>query len=443
MNAQKVPKLAVFPPSAAVSEQGRLAIGGCDTTELARQYGTPLYVFDETALRQKCQEFKSEFSRRYPDSRIVYASKAFLNRAMARLVKDEGLSLDVVSGGELSIAMSVAFPPSRIYFHGNNKTPDELEQALDFHIGRIVVDNLHELGLLNDMAGRHGLRQDILFRVTPGIDAHTHAHTTTGILDSKFGFPVSTGQAEEAVKRARSLPNVRLVGLHFHLGSPIYETEIYALGVDTVLRFAAHLRKKLDWEPAEFSAGGGFAVQYTLDKPAPPVADYAETICRKLAYTAQSLGMKAPHLTVEPGRCIVARAGVALYTVGAVKDIPGVRRFVCVNGGMGDNIRPAIYGSKYEALIASRALAMETDTVTIAGKYCESGDLLVKDTALAAAEAGDILAIPVSGAYCIPMSSNYNSIPRPAVVFVRDGKPRLVRRRETYDDLIRLDNGKA
>ncbi|MEW6141961.1 MAG: diaminopimelate decarboxylase [Chloroflexota bacterium] len=438
-----IPKLVVFPPSAEVDRQGHLIIGGCDTVDLARRYGTPLYVFDEAALRQNCQEFKAEFSRRYPDSQVIYASKAFLNRALARLLKEEGLGLDVVSGGELSIAVSILFPPSRVYFHGNNKTRDELELALDWHIGRIVVDNFHELGLLNELAGKHSIKQDILFRVTPGVDAHTHQHTTTGILDSKFGFPVSTGQAEEAIRRALAAPNLNPAGLHFHLGSPIHETGVYEMGIEAVFKFAAAVKKKLGWEPHEFSAGGGFAVQYTLDKPAPSTGDYAEAICRRLADMTGTLGLKPPRLVVEPGRSIVARAGIALYTVGAVKDIPGVRRYVCVDGGMGDNIRPALYGARYEALMASKALAMETDTVTIAGKYCESGDILVRDTPLAMAEAGDILAIPVSGAYCIPMSSNYNSIPRPAIVFVKDGKARVVRRRETYDDLLRLDNGKA
>lgn len=438
-----IPKLAVFPPSAEVDRQGHLIIGGCDTVDLARRYGTPLYVFDEAALRQKCQEFKAEFSRRYPDSQVIYASKAFLNRALARLIKEEGLGLDVVSGGELSCAVSVLFPPSRVYFHGNNKTGDELELALDWHIGRIVVDNFHELGLLNELAGKRSIKQDILFRVTPGVDAHTHQHTTTGVLDSKFGFPLSSGQAEEAIRRALAAPNLNPIGLHFHLGSPIYEPGVYQLGVETVLRFAAAVKKKLGWEPHEFSAGGGFAVQYTLDRPAPSIGDYAEVICRKLADMTGALGLKPPRLVVEPGRSVVARAGTAIYTVGAVKDIPGVRRYVCVDGGMGDNIRPALYDARYEALMASKALAMETDTVTIAGKYCESGDILVRDAQLAVAEAGDILAVPVCGAYCIPMSSNYNSIPRPAIVFVKDGKARVVRRRETYDDLLRLDNGKA
>ncbi|MCX8125707.1 MAG: diaminopimelate decarboxylase [Dehalococcoidia bacterium] len=439
----EIPKLAVFPPSAEVNRDGHLVIAGCDTVDLARRHGTPLYVFDEPALRQKCQEFKAEFSRRYPDSRVIYASKAFLNRAMARLVKEEGLGLDVVSGGELHTAVSVYFPPSRVYFHGNNKARDELEMALDWHVGRVVVDNMHELGLLNELAGKHGIKQDILFRVTPGVDAHTHQHTTTGTVDSKFGFPIATGQAEEALRRGLATANLNPIGLHFHLGSPIYETSVYELGIEITLRFAAAMKKKLGWEPTELSAGGGFAVQYTLDRPAPATGDYAEAICRKLAVTAGALGLKLPRLIVEPGRAIVARAGVALYTVGAVKDIPGIRRYVCVDGGMGDNIRPAIYGARYEALVASKALAMETDTVTIAGKYCESGDILVRDTPLAPVEAGDILAIPVSGAYCIPMSSNYNGIPRPAIVFVKNGNARLVRRRETYDDLLRLDNGRA
>ena len=432
-------KLSLFPLTKKVDSNGHLLIGGCDCVELSKKFGTPLYVFDEDTLRSRCREFKTEFTRRYSDTIIIYASKAFLNLAVANILKEEGLGLDVVSGGELSIAQSVDFPKEKVYFHGNNKTADELKLALDWGIGRIVVDNLHELELLNSLAGKKGDRQNILLRLNPGVDPHTHRHTTTGILDSKFGFPLANGQAETAVSRALAASNLNLIGLHFHLGSPIPDTSPYQAAIRLVFNFAREMKARHDFQLEEFSPGGGFAVRYTADQQTPSIADYAEAITARMIGLVNELGLTRPKLIIEPGRAVVAQAGVALYTVGSIKEIPGVRTYVCVDGGMGDNIRPSLYEARYEVLVANKAGDDESTKVTIAGKYCESGDILARDVSLTSVSAGDIIAIPVSGAYSIPMSSNYNMVPRPAIAMVKDGKARLIRKRETYKDLMRLD----
>lgn len=436
-----MPKLSLFPLTAKVNNQGHICIGGCDIADLTREFGTPLYLFDEFTLRHKCREFKAAFSKYYPDSLVIYASKAFLNQALALIFKQEGLGLDVVSGGELSIAHSANFPPAKVYFHGNNKTPEELKLALNWNIGRVVVDNFYELELLNRLAKEREVSQDILLRLNPGVDPHTHEYTTTAILDSKFGFPLATGQAEEAVKQAMSASNLNLLGFHFHLGSPISETKPYEVATELVLRFALGARDKFSFRLSEFSVGGGFAVQYTLDSKVPAVADYAQAITNKLNSLISQTGLASPRLIIEPGRAIVGQAGVALYKVGAIKEIPGVRKYICVDGGMSDNIRPALYGAKYEALVANKALEAEEELVTVVGKLCESGDILVREANLASVFPGDILAIPVCGAYSIPMWSNYNALPRPAIIMVNNGEACLIRRRESYPDLMSLDIG--
>jgi diaminopimelate decarboxylase len=435
----KIPLADVLPVTAAVNNAGHLAIGGCDTVDLAREFGTPLYVFDEETLRGRCREFKSEFRSRHQDTVVAYGAKAYLGRALAAIVAEEGMAMDIVSGGELAIALSVGFPAEQLYFHGNNKSEGELREALAAGVGRIIIDNFHEMQTLNGLAEGAGLRQKVLLRLSPGIDPHTHAHTTTGTLDSKFGIPMATGQAEAAVRQALKMPGLAVTGLHVHLGSPVYDLEPYRAAVDVVLAFAAEMRDKYNLNLAEFSPGGGFAVQYELANPAPSVAHYAETITSALKDGCARLDFTPPTLIVEPGRAIAAPSAVALYTVGSSKDVPGVRRFVSVDGGMADNIRPPMYGSRYEALVANRPLDSRRETVTIAGKYCESGDLLIRDADLPPLASGDVLTLAAAGAYAIPMSSNYNASPRPAVVLVRDGQAHLIRRRETYDDLMRTD----
>jgi diaminopimelate decarboxylase len=429
--------LSLFPLTAEVSSRGHLSVGGCDLIELAAEHGTPLYLFDEDTLRSKCNEFKAEFGRRYADTTVVYACKAFVNRALLTIFKEEGLGLDVVSGGELGFAHSVDFPMDKVYFHGNNKSAEELNLALDWGIGRIVVDNFYELGLLDRLAGEKGLRTDILLRLSPGVDPHTHKYITTGNIDSKFGFPPMKG--EEAVIAALAAPNLNLVGLHFHIGSLIFETGPYEQSVDSILDFSSEMKRKHGFELREFNIGGGVAIQYGLDSPAPPVSVYAEAITASIAGKCQELGLALPKLIVEPGRSIVGQAGVALYTVGAIKDIPEIRRYASIDGGMADNIRPALYGAKLSATVANKITEEMTDKVTIAGKFCESGDILIWDIDLPPLSSGDILAVPGSGAYCISESMNYNAYFKPAIVLVKDSKVKLIRRRETLEDLIRCD----
>ncbi|MCH7812293.1 MAG: diaminopimelate decarboxylase [Chloroflexi bacterium] len=434
------PALApVLPRTAEVTPDGHLALGGCDAVDLAKEFGTPLYVFDEEELRASCREYREAFASRYEDSAVVYAGKAYLGRWLAALIAEEGLGLDVVSGGELAVARSAGFPLDRVLFHGNNKSAAELREAVEGAIGRIVIDNFHELALLDDIAGSLGRSQQVLVRVSPNVDPHTHKKTTTGVLDTKFGLSIEGGQAEEAVVQTQARSNLELVGLHCHLGSPIYELEPYRLANDVMIAFARSMRDRHGLELREYSPGGGFAMQYLRDKPAPTPDEYAQAVVDSLRAALEREGLPEPRLTVEPGRAIVARAGVALYTVGARKEVPGVRTYVSVDGGMADNVRPAMYDARYEALVANRATEPAAETVAIAGKYCESGDVLIKEIELPKLWAGDVLALPATGAYCLSMASNYNLAPRPPVVLVRDGRARLVRRRETYEDLMRAD----
>ena len=428
----------LFPLTAGVTPGGHLSIGGLDTVDLAAELGTPLYIYDEATLRGMCREFVGEFTSRYPKTTVAYASKAFINPALARLAEEEGLGLDVVSGGELAVAKAVDFPMERVYFHGNNKTPDELRMALDAGIGRIVVDGLYELELLDELAAGAGRKQEIMLRLSPGVDPHTHAKTTTGILDSKFGISIDTGDAERAVRQALASKNLDLVGLHCHLGSPIFELEPYSIAIDAMLTFAAGFKSE-GLELREFSPGGGFAIGYVTSQLPPPIADYAEVITRPLKARARDLGLGEPRLVIEPGRAIVGRAGVALYTVGAVKDIPTVRKYVSLDGGMGDNIRPAMYEAVYEAVVANRMTERPDENVTLVGKFCESGDYLIRDIALPVMEQGDVVAVPSSGAYAPSMASNYNLNARPPIVLVNDGAFRMIRRRETYEDMMQAD----
>ncbi|PZC48071.1 MAG: diaminopimelate decarboxylase [Chloroflexi bacterium] len=432
------PARGVFPDSTAVTAAGHLQIGGADVTELAAEYGTPLYIFDEASLRNTCQEYLQEFQSRHAPTAVTYASKAFLNLALAHIFAEEGMGLDVVSGGELAMALKGGMPPERVYFHGNNKSPDELAFAVDQGCGVIVVDNFYEMENLNQIAGARGKKQNILLRISPSVDPHTHHHTTTGTLDSKFGFPLETGQASEAVRLALASENLTLQGLHFHLGSPIFETEPYAEGIRRALQFAAdHRASGLDLQ--ELNVGGGFAIRHTRNDEPPTIARYADVIVSTVNSECARLGLAVPRLVVEPGRSVVGPAGVAVYSVGATKDIPGIRKYVSVDGGMGDNIRPALYDAQYEAVVANRMNDLPTETITLAGKFCESGDVLVRDFPLPALHAGDLIAIPASGGYAPSMASNYNLAPRPAIILVKEGEARLIRRRESYEDMMSLD----
>jgi len=426
--------LRLFPQTTQV-QNNHLVIGGCTAGSLAGEFGTPLYVFDEATLRGRCAEYRDGFSQRYPNSLVIYACKAFINRALAQLFNEERLGLDVVSAGELAIAKSVGFPMERVYFNGNNKSRQELELAMRLGVGRIVVDNLYELSLLNEIAEDAGSRQEILLRLSPGVDPLTHAHLTTGIIDSKFGFPLAN--VEEALTSA--MPSLELIGMHFHIGSQIFEFVPYMQAIGIVLDFAAEMSRKHGFKLKELGIGGGLAITYTEDSLAPTIGEFAEATAATVLEKSEALVLEPPRLIVEPGRSIVGPAGVALYTVGAIKEIPGVRKYVSVDGGIADNIRPALYGAKYEAIVANEVVGKKDEKVTVAGKLCESGDILIKDVDLPELAPGDIIAVPCCGAYCLPMASNYNAALRPAIVMVNDGRARLIRRRESYEDLMNCD----
>jgi diaminopimelate decarboxylase len=426
----------IFPISSGLDPEGRIAIGRCAIEDLVAEFGSPLYIYDEATIRHMCRQFAGGFKEAYERSHVEYSSKAFANPALARIIAEEGLHMDIVTGGELFFAKAANFPPERLNFHGNNKGRDELAEAIEYEVGRITIDSFYEIGLLNEVAGERGVRQKVLLRVSPSVDPHTHMLTTTGVLDSKFGFSIETGAAKEAVEQAMAAANLDLVGMHFHLGSPIFELEPYSQAIDYVLDFAAQMRDAHGFKLTEFNPGGGFAVGYVGEQLPPPISAYASEISAAVRSGCDRHGLNEPLLTVEPGRAIVARAGVAVYTVGGIKRIPNVRVYVSVDGGMGDNIRPALYSSEYTVRRAREPYATPQEKVTVVGKFCESGDFIAKDVDLPHLEAGDLLCTPTSGAYAVPMASNYNMTTRPAIVMVNDGEAQLIRRRETYDDIL-------
>ncbi|OME04933.1 diaminopimelate decarboxylase [Paenibacillus odorifer] len=422
-----------------INDAGHLVIGGCDVTELKAEYGTPLYILDEQLVRQRCREYMDAFKASGLGFQVAYASKAFSVMAMVRLADEEGLSLDVVSDGELYTALQAGFPAERIHFHGNNKTSEEIEMAIDAKIGCFVVDNLVELNLLQSIAARKEVNVNILLRVTPGVEAHTHEYTATGQTDSKFGFDIGNGSAYEAVKAAVSKKNITLLGVHSHIGSQIFETDGFQLAVERVATFARSVKEGLEVDFRVVNLGGGFGIRYVDGDTPLHVSEYVAAITDAVKTHFVGIYSALPEIWVEPGRSIVGDAGTTLYTVGSNKDIPGVRKYVAVDGGMTDNPRPALYQSKYEALLANRANEDATETVSIAGKCCESGDMLIWDVELPKAESGDLLAVACTGAYNYSMASNYNRLRRPALVFVQNGQSDLVVRRESYTDLIAND----
>ncbi|MDW8029708.1 MAG: diaminopimelate decarboxylase [Armatimonadota bacterium] len=422
-----------------INENGHLEIGGCDCVELAKKFGTPLYVMDETLIRENCRRYKKAFAQNYPaETRICYAGKAFLNLAMCRLIEEEGLYLDVASGGELFTALQAKFPPERIYMHGNFKSEEELTLAVRHKIGRVVVDCMEELERLNSIAERKGVIAEILLRLTPGVEAHTHEYIRTGQIDTKFGFHIENGIAFEAVRKALSLKHLKLHGFHCHIGSQIFEIEPYRIAIEQMFSFAEIVRSETGFSMHELNLGGGLGVRYTPEDDPPSIEIFVSEICQAVKEFADKYKFDFPILAVEPGRSIVGEAGTTLYTVGVVKEIPNVRTYVSVDGGMSDNPRPALYGAKYFAVVANKASQPANKVVTVAGKHCES-DILIKDIALSDLQPGDILAVFTTGAYHYSMASNYNRFPKPAVIFVEEGKAKLAVRRETYDDLLRCD----
>lgn len=403
---------------------------------VARSFGTPVYVFDEATLRNRMRAYTQAFVSRYPDVLLCYAAKAFLNPWLARLLAEEGFGLDVVSGGEMEVAHRAEFPMAHVHLHGNNKLPEELGQALDLGLGRIVIDNFTEIDLLDEIAADRRRVAEVLLRIAPGVEAHTHQYLRTGGTYTKFGIPVVTDQAAKAVADIVSRRHLRLVGFHAHIGSQIFDLLPFEETVETLIEFAAQMRERYDFELREISPGGGLGIQYSEQDDPPSIDDMAATIAGVMRQTAATYKMALPKLVLEPGRSIVGPAGVTLYSAGAIKDIPGQRRYVSVDGGMADNIRPSLYQAKYVAMVANKADVEAVEKVTIAGKYCESGDLLIEDIVLPPLERGDVVAVPGTGAYCIPMGSNYNVSLKPPIVVVSGGQAKLIRRRETYDDLL-------
>jgi diaminopimelate decarboxylase len=415
----------VYPAGSRVNERGHLEIGGCDATELAAEFGTPAYVYAEEDIRLRAAAYLDAFRAHTDDFEVLFASKAAPITAIYRLCAEAGLSVDVASGGELHTALRAGFDPGRIYMHGNNKTEAELRYAAESEVGHLILDSFDEIERAERLLGGP---QDVLIRVTPGIRASTHDYISTGGLDSKFGFGLEDGLAQRAIDTVRDTSNLRLVGLHAHIGSQIFELEPYVAAIEA-------LAGLWDDEMRILNVGGGLGIAYTSDDRPPSISDYVDVKVRG----ARSVFDPVPRILIEPGRSLVGNAGLTLYTVGTVKEIPGVRTYIAVDGGMSDNMRPMLYGSRYEALVANRAADAPETLATIAGMHCESGDILIRDAMLAAPAPGDVLVTPATGAYGYAMASNYNGIPRPPVVFCADGDARLVVRRETYDDLLSRD----
>lgn len=427
-----------LPESSRINSDGHLEIGGCDTVSLAAEFGTPLIVYEEDQVRDRCRQYIDAFSRRVEDFGIAYASKAFTCLAMCQLLAEEGLSLDVASGGELYTALKAWFPPEKIILHGNANSPEELDRAVRSEIGHVVVDSRDELVALDEIAAKHGRSQPIMLRVTPGIEAHTHDYIQTGKLDSKFGVCIAEDQAYATVAQAMELENLELAGLHMHIGSQIFDLEPYRKALAVMADFMSRCREELGFECRLLDAGGGLGTAYLgSDEPA-GIDQFAEVIVNGIREEMERVGLPLPRIIVEPGRSIVANAGLTIYRVEAVKTIPGIRTYVAVSGGMSDNLRPMLYGAAYEALIADRPDAEADGTYTIAGKHCESGDIIIKEAQLPETSRGDLLVTPATGAYGYTMASNYNGQPRPAVLFVRNGVVRVIIRRESYEDLVHL-----
>ena len=422
-----------------INSQGHLEFAGVDTTELARTYGTPLYLMDENRIRARMRLYRDAMKKYFGgESGPLLASKAFCCKAIYRIAAEEGIRTDLVSGGELYTASAAGFPLERAYFHGNNKTDADIRQAMDAGVGHFVVDNAEELQAVSACAVQRGQTQNILLRLTPGIDPHTHAAITTGKVDSKFGTAIETGQAAELVRVALRMPGIRLVGFHCHIGSQIFDVTPFCDAATIMLRFMAQMRQE-GYEAQVLNLGGGFGVRYIEEHP---VIDYEAAIAQLAAHirnTCAELKMPMPTVLMEPGRSIVADAGLTLYTVGSVKTITGYKSYVSIDGGMTDNPRYALYQSDYTVLLANKASLPADFRATIAGRCCESGDLIQEDVLLQKPVRGDLLAVLVTGAYNYSMALNYNRVPRPPVVMIRDGKPYVAVRRESYADLTHLD----
>lgn len=429
---------AVLPKTAEVRD-GHLFIGGVDMVQLAREQGTALYVFDEADLRDRMEQYRESFAACYPNSDVLYASKAFLNKEVLRIAQEEGMCLDVSGGGELAVAQAVGFPLDRVFVHGNNKTERELREAISAGVGRIVLDTRIELERVSRIAGELGVSQKVLMRITPGVEADTHEYIKTGCEDSKFGFTMLGDFAFNCVEDVLAAPNVELTGFHCHIGSQIFALHSFREAVQVMAEFCARVKERYGLQVQDLDMGGGLGIAYTADDQPSSIREFAECTANAVKEFFAEHGLPEPRLLVEPGRSLVANAGVTLYTVGVIKTLPNIRKYVGVDGGMSDNIRTALYHADYEAVVANKADEPRTEIVTLCGKHCESGDAVVLDGSLQSPWMGDIVCVFGTGAYCYTMASTYNGQPRPAIVFVRDGEARVVTRRETYEDLMSRD----
>jgi diaminopimelate decarboxylase len=414
-----------YPLGTRVNERGHLEVGGCDVVELVERFGTPAYIYAEDDMRARARAYLEAFAARTDDFEVIFGSKAAPVTAIYRLMGEEGLSVDVASGGELYLALRAGVDPKRIFMHGNNKTEQELRLAFDAEIGYLVLDSFAEIELAERLLDRP---QDVLIRVTPGIKPSTHSYVQTGQLDSKFGFGLEDGLAAEAVRRVQASRHLQLTGVHAHIGSQIFELEPYVKTIQLLADF-------IDFDCRLLNVGGGLGIAYTSDDEPASIEDYVDVKVRGVRQTFDPV----PRILIEPGRSLVGNAGITAYRIGSIKEIPGVRTYVSVDGGMSDNLRPMLYGARYEAAIADRPDAPSTHVTTVAGMHCESGDVLIKDVALPEPRIGDVLVTPATGAYGHSMANNYNSVPRPPVILCRDGEARVVVRRETYEDLTARD----
>ena len=431
---------SVLPMTAEIRD-GHLWVGGVDMVELARTQGTALYVMDEAQIRNQLREFRKWTSFHWKEVETVYAAKAFMCKAMCRVVHEEGCMVLCASGGELAIALAAGVPASRIQVHGNNKTIAEITEAVEAGVDRIIADSLLELHRISEIASARGLEQSVLLRVTPGVKPDTHGYIQTGQEDSKFGFGLNHGLAMEGVRVAAALPGVRFAGLHMHIGSQIFALQSYSKAIEVMVDFMRRVLEETGQSVIDLDVGGGIGIKCGLADEPSTIEQFGKVVVEGIKEECESNGLPVPRILIEPGRAVVANAGVTLYTVGTIKEIPGIRTYVAIDGGMTDNIRPALYGARYECLVANKADEPRTEIVTIAGKHCETGDLIARDTPIQTVETGDIICVCSTGAYCQSMSSNYNKQVRPAVVFVSAGTARTVVRRETYDDLMKCDVG--
>lgn len=420
-------------------KEGILHFDGCNTADLAKEYGTPLFVISKTGIVERFEELKRDFLSKHDNTRVAYACKAFCTKAMLKLCEEEGMCIDVVSEGELYTAMSIGFPPEKIEFNGNNKLPAEIEMAVDYGIGRIIVDGLQELELIEEICRQKGKTMKILYRITPGVKADTHDYIVTGKKDSKFGIPLDEDVIYPEVEKAIKSEYVDFLGFHFHVGSQLFDNSPFLQATDTVLNLVKNVKEKFKYDIRELNLGGGFGVNYT-DEERRPFSYFTDPMIEKIEAAYKEMNVPMPALVIEPGRSVIAEAGLTLYTIGSIKDIKDVRKYVSVNGGMTDNIRPALYQSVYDGVIANKADLPKDDKVTICGKCCESGDILIKDYMITSqAKGGDLFAIFSTGAYGYSMSSNYNRNPIPAVVMVEEGKSNLIVKRQSYEDMTALD----